>query len=255
VRKAQQLSTEQQGLGLLPIHAGQGLSRTALWIAPFQQHASGPTSLLLWLEPRSACQDAFRLRNVVLSSEVARCISLWLDDAGLACTYSQRPRRCTDGTSTSSPDWKGYSTKRFILRGLGRGLTPSPKRHNDAWLTTLDCGVSLPLDALLCHTTATNPLSTLSRASLSTHLPSPALPRASCLSPVHHPRLAHRCHFLPSAHCLASIADGLSSPNTERYRQVKGAALYWCFRLITSLATLRSTSAPSVQTAIIWSAL
>lgn len=69
----------------------------------------------------------------------------------------------------------------------------------------------------------------LSRASLSTHLSSPALPHASCLSPVHHPRCAYPCHILPSAHCLASIPDGLSSPNTERYRQGRGASYTGAF--------------------------
>ena len=70
-----------------------------------------------------------------------------------------------------------------------------------------------------CHPLGGNPLSiSLSRFSLSTHLLSPALPHASCLSPAHHPRCAYHCHNPPSAHCLASIPDGLSSPNTERYR-------------------------------------
>lgn len=93
-----------------------------------------------------------------------------------------------------------------------------------------------------CHS-STHPLSiSLSRASLSTDLLSPALPHASCLSPVHHPRCAYPCHIPPSAHCLVSIADGVSSPNTERYRQGRGPS---CSGAFVSQLPLRHCGPPT----------
>ena len=108
-----------------PVHAAQGpSSRVQRCGCPIQQHASGPTSLLPLLEPRSSCQNDFKqiAKHGTAVSGGRECQRLCWSHVFLVLTTAETHHASARLQSPWSDfrrkdEEKGYCTKSSIARG------------------------------------------------------------------------------------------------------------------------------------------